>query len=180
MKTLLPLTLFAASVILSGYASPKEGERSDSGDADGTPPEFSEALPHFQFDKASPEAKSVGTLVFRVQKVGSMSAALDPGFLVVLANAVVLSSDCEGLRKGEVFVAEFPEMAAMLDQSMLYPNQIDVGDVITIAVTGIEAKHISGFWRERKRANHSPDPTASAVTPAADAPVAPAIDRGSS
>jgi TonB family protein len=28
--------------------------------------------------------------------------------------------------------------------------------------------------------NHAPDPTASAVTPAADAPVAPAIGRGSS
>jgi hypothetical protein len=40
------------------------------------------------------------------------------------------------------------------------------------------------FWRriisEIKAPNHAPDPTALAVTPAADAPVAPAIGRGSS
>jgi hypothetical protein len=154
MKTSSLLMQLVVLVFLTGCASRTGSTKQDSA-ADGTPPEFSETLPHFQFDKATPKARSIGTLVFQVQKVGSMSADMDPGSLLILANAVVLSSDCGGFRKGEVFVAEFPEMAALLDQSILYPNQVDVGDVITITVTKIDAKHISGFWKQKKPANQA-------------------------
>ncbi len=158
MKRLIQLPWFALIALVSGCAS-STTHPTPVAELEGTPPEFSERLVHFQIDKAAPEAKAIGSLVFQVQKVGSISADMDPGFLVVLANSVVLASDFKGLKKGDVFVAEFPEMAAALDQAILYPNQIESGDVITIAVTSVGPKRIAGFWREKKRANQSPEGT---------------------
>lgn len=169
MKASLLLMHMAVLVILAGCASFARTTKQDSA-VDGTPPEFSGKLPSFQFDKDILGARSVGTIVFQVRKVGSLSANMDPGFLVVLANVVVLSSEFMDIKKGDVIVAEFPEMAAMLDQSILYPNQLEVGDIVTITVTEIKAGHVLGTWKEKRRANQPPLPTPAVVTPAPFAP----------
>lgn len=157
MKRLIQLSCLALSALASGCAS-SSTHSAPVAELDGTPPEFSERLTHFQIDKATPEANVIGSLVFQVQKVGSISSNMDSGFLIVLANSVVLASDCKDLKKGDIFVAEFPEMASALDQAILYPNQIEPGDVITIAVTRAAPKRIAGFWREKKRGNQPPEP----------------------